>query len=177
MIGQLSNQLFYNNQLQHGSVYKPSDMLVQEWPPILLYNCNGVEKKCHSGSYVNQSEVNYIKRVVDYLINTKDIESNAIGIISLYTAQVKLLESVINDSNSSNKQSDKNKIMISTVDAFQGDEKAIIIVSTVRSLDLGFIINQQRINVCITRAKQHLVIVGKKTLLMVLYLFIVFIIA
>lgn len=171
VIGQLANQLFYNNQLQHGTIYKVSDMLVPEWPPILLYNCNGIEKKCQSGSYINQSEVNYVQRVVDYLIKTKHIESTAIGIISLYTSQVKMLESVINDNSNNNKRTDNNKIMISTVDAFQGDEKEIIIVSTVRSQDLGFIINQQRINVCITRAKQHLVIVGKKTLLTVFYMY------
>lgn len=51
-------------------------------------------------------------------------------------------------------------IQISTVDAFQGAEKDIIILSCVRSKQgLGFIDSPNRINVALTRAKHHLIVV------------------
>lgn len=42
----------------------------------------------------------------------------------------------------------------------QGAERDIMILSTVRSSKLGFIDSARRLNVAITRAKRHLIIVG-----------------
>lgn len=49
---------------------------------------------------------------------------------------------------------------ISTVDAFQGAERDIIIMSCVRTEGIGFIQEKRRLNVALTRAKKHLIIVG-----------------
>src|SRR6185503_20457371 len=52
---------------------------------------------------------------------------------------------------------------IDTVDAFEGREKDIIIVSLVRSnrrRDIGFLRLMQRINVALSRARTMLIIVG-----------------
>ena len=51
------------------------------------------------------------------------------------------------------------------MDAFQGEEKDIIVVGTVRTRSLGFIEDCRRLNVAITRAKRHLIVVGKESLL------------
>ncbi|KAI7828522.1 AAA domain-containing protein [Gamsiella multidivaricata] len=59
----------------------------------------------------------------------------------------------------------KGGVQISTVDAFQGSEKDVIIVSTVRTDSIGFIDNRQRVNVALTRSKRHLFIVGNSRLL------------
>ena len=54
---------------------------------------------------------------------------------------------------------------VSTVDAFQGGEKEIIIVSCCRTESLGFITSPNRMNVALTRARRHLILVGSgKTL-------------
>lgn len=54
------------------------------------------------------------------------------------------------------------KLEINSVDAFQGREKEIIILSLVRSnplAEIGFLEEKRRLNVAITRARSHLVVV------------------
>jgi superfamily I DNA and/or RNA helicase len=56
-------------------------------------------------------------------------------------------------------------IEVNTVDAFQGREKDLIIISTVRTHGLGFLQDYRRMNVAITRAKYFLLIVGNSSAL------------
>ena len=73
-----------------------------------------------------------------------------IGIISPYADQVKIIQ-------------ENTPIEVKTVDGFQGREKEIIIISTVRSNDngnIGFLSDLRRLNVAITRAKRKLIIIG-----------------
>jgi hypothetical protein len=51
-------------------------------------------------------------------------------------------------------------VQSSTVDAFQGAEKDVIVVSCSRTTKRGFIDSPNRLNVALTRAKHHLIIVG-----------------
>jgi len=63
-------------------------------------------------------------------------------------------------------------VEINTVDAFQGSEKDIMVFNCVRSNNikneigsLGFVTDERRVNVAITRARHFLVVVGNsKTL-------------
>ena len=60
--------------------------------------------------------------------------------------------------------SDRLSGSIGTIDGFQGQEKDIIILSTVRSgtnqTSIGFVQDQRRMNVALTRAKSSLFIFG-----------------
>lgn len=55
------------------------------------------------------------------------------------------------------------KIEVSTVDGFQGREKEVIIISMVRSnahAQIGFLSNEKRMNVAVTRAKRLCCLIG-----------------
>ena len=90
---------------------------------------------------------------------TKLIESNLdqryIGIISPYSAQVSLLKKFVH--------SKYPLVEISTVDGFQGREKEVIVLSLVRSNDrfeVGFLRDERRLNVAMTRPKRQLCVIG-----------------
>lgn len=89
-----------------------------------------------------------------------------IGIISPYKEQVHLLRRKISQIGNRLKLGTSSEetegIEINTVDAFQGREKDIIIISTVRTEGLGFLNDLRRMNVAITRAKHFMWIVGSK---------------
>uniref|UniRef100_A0A671WXZ2 RNA helicase n=1 Tax=Sparus aurata TaxID=8175 RepID=A0A671WXZ2_SPAAU len=70
---------------------------------------------------------------------------------------------------------DVSDLKVGTVEEFQGQERRVIMVSTVRSrpdyteldkeFNLGFIKNEKRFNVAVTRAKALLIVVGNPTML------------
>lgn len=136
-------------------------------------------------SRVNEKEVEVVKRVLQYLKNStgfeeyfnhwekiknedKRLQEQEIGIISFYGHQVKKLQDVRRYA-----QKDLNlPIRLKTVDKFQGMERNIIIVSTVRSnkiirggleeknSDIGFAKAPERLNVALSRARRLLIVVG-----------------
>lgn len=77
----------------------------------------------------------------------------SIGVISPYKAQVFELQEKVGDKYGT--QSNIS-VCVGTVDGFQGGEKDVIIISTVRSNwngSVGFLSNCQRANVALTRAR------------------------
>ena len=72
-----------------------------------------------------------------------------------------LLQYLCSPSPSCNSGGEGTQILVSTVDAFQGGERDVIILSSVRTKGVGFIDEPERVNVAITRAKRHLLFVGE----------------
>ena len=102
-----------------------------------------------SKSIVNEIEAEIAIRIADDYLND-GVDEADIGIISPYADQVKIIQ-------------ENTPIEVKTVDGFQGREKEIIIISTVRSNDngnIGFLSDLRRLNVAITRAKRKLIIIG-----------------
>lgn len=119
--------------------------------------------------FKNRGEVEAIKLVLkmlksadgykEYITEQKSDEDKEIGIITFYSGQKKAIRDAKLDSSF--------KYRISAVDKFQGMERNIVIVSTVRSnheKNIGFARESERINVAFSRAKRLLIVVGNKKL-------------
>ena len=149
-------------------------------------------------SYKNVGEIDAIKKVLDVLINKTSgfkeynehffkEEEKEIGVITFYMPQMQEIKRALypNLDKSEWRQFESNKtkneyevpFRINTVDKFQGMERNIIIVSTVRSdlpndphyswnrsfpFSLGFARETPRINVAFSRAKRLLIVIGNE---------------
>ncbi|CCF57379.1 hypothetical protein KAFR_0C03880 [Kazachstania africana CBS 2517] len=130
--------------------------------PLIWYDTQGddfLESTEEETSTIFQSKFNENEALIAMDHVKKLIESNipehAIGIISPYSAQVALLKKTISDKYPT--------IEISTVDGFQGREKEVIIFSLVRSnekFEVGFLKDERRLNVAMTRPKKQLCVIG-----------------
>jgi superfamily I DNA and/or RNA helicase len=87
-----------------------------------------------------------------------------IGIISPYAAQVRYISNEISaDSSLSGLD-----LEVNSIDGFQGQEKDVIYISLVRSNpagEIGFVKDERRLNVAMTRARKKLVIIGDSSTL------------
>jgi len=150
-----SNAQFYKNELiAHESVINHG-LTSDGFTPVEFIDTAGCgfeeESGSHGKSLINPEEATLVKKRLDELIQIFPNES--IGIISPYRGQVTLLQGEIDLTNTD----------INTIDAFQGQERDIIIVSLVRSNDegiIGFLKDYRRMNVAMTRARKRLIIIG-----------------
>ena len=155
------NEEFYDNNLKSDSSVDNiniNDILDsnQKEEALLFIDTSDVDfdGETHlkdSKSIVNKLEADICVQITQDYLND-GIEESDIGIISPYADQVKIIQ-------------DMTPVEVKTVDGFQGREKEIIIISTVRSNingNIGFLKDLRRLNVAITRAKRKLIIVGNK---------------
>ena len=160
-ISRVSNALFYDGQLQDGVAKEERAGLVA-LPPLAWFDVTtGREEQDTSNSYKNQAEGLFVVGLLRYLMD-HGVEASEIGVICLYKAQAQLVQLHVNGPHG---LSDSRGLQISTVDAFQGGEKKIIILSCVRTDRVGFIDNPKRVNVALTRGKHHLFIAGRSWVL------------
>ena len=155
------NEEFYNNHLKSDSSVDEitlDDLLGVDnnEEPFLFIDTSKVdgygEKHLKdSKSIVNELESKVAVSLANDYLNAGVCEED-IGIISPYADQVKIIQ-------------EQTPVEVKTVDGFQGREKEIIIISTVRSNNngnIGFLKDLRRLNVAITRAKRKLIIIGNK---------------
>lgn len=123
-------------------------------------------------SVQNLAEADVIADLVgDLLLRNPTLDARDIGIISPYFAQTRLLQDTFKHLAPDRlapllgfqRSLDVAQCEVNTVDAFQGREKAVVILSTVRSNSrgfIGFLTDQRRLNVALTRARDGLFVVG-----------------
>lgn len=181
----LSNQ---NNLKQHGLLIKEKNItLIDLDNHIYFINCNEYESKVDddSSSIVNHQEADVVCKLLK-LINEQyglmlkkgDLkyeknldERKSIGVICTYRDQAQQIKNKIKDEKFDNfSKKREEKLIINTVDDFQGDERDIIIVSMVRNpkgnrYNTEFIDQFERINVALSRARCMLIIVGSENFL------------
>nr|CAG4712081.1 unnamed protein product [Naegleria fowleri] len=108
-----------------------------------------------SKSKMNTFEVDLVEKYLRHLVEKCKISESLIGVITPYSAQVQALRAKISD--------EFPFVETSTVDGFQGREKEVIIICTVRSNkngDVGFLSEERRMNVAVTRARRQVCIIG-----------------
>ncbi len=129
--------------------------------PLAFINVNGNESGGVGGQSIsNSAEAVLIARLCLYLQTSCGIDvGRQMYIITFYSAQVALIQSELCKMG----LGEKLRSRVSTVDAFQGSESDIVILSFVRSNrsdTVGFVKNMQRLNVSITRSRFLLICVG-----------------
>lgn len=100
-------------------------------------------------SYVNNAEVKTIRRILE---NYQTLDMKRVAILSFYTGQMLALQQEL--------ETQFPDVSIRSVDSFQGNERDIIILSFVRTKNVGFLNCDNRLNVAMKRAKNLLIMVG-----------------
>ncbi|XP_048669707.1 protein ZGRF1 isoform X7 [Marmota marmota marmota] len=156
-ISAIANDLFYEGNLLNGISETERSPLLEWLPTLCFYNVKGLEQIERDNSFHNVAEAAFTLKLIQSLI-ASGIASPMIGVITLYKSQMYKLCHLLSavDFDHPNIKS----VQVSTVDAFQGAEKEIIILSCVRTRQVGFIDSEKRMNVALTRGKRHLLIVG-----------------
>lgn len=136
--------------------------------PYSFIDVDGVEFQDSGGSYANMEECDVVVDLVEIISAISgrgNLDEERLRIITFYQGQVNHLKRVLAKRGFSG-------IMVATVDSSQGCEADVIVVSFVRSSDkkgiyhaTGFLADDRRINVALTRARHQLVCVGNKRLL------------
>ncbi|GAA7170348.1 hypothetical protein HpBGD53_08140 [Helicobacter pylori] len=128
---------------------------------IRWINVEGEHQLEKTSSY-NKDQVQKIIELLEQInraLNQRKIRKT-IGIITPYNAQKRRLRSEVEKCGFKN----FDWLKIDAVDAFQGEEADIIIYSTVKTCgNLSFLLDSKRLNVAISRAKENLIFVGKKS--------------
>ncbi|KAI8927318.1 P-loop containing nucleoside triphosphate hydrolase protein [Entophlyctis helioformis] len=174
------NALFYRSELRPCADEMQANQYLT-WPelpndecPLMFYHVDGKdEREGNSPSWFNVPEIMMVCELVEKLRDSRGmfrpITGADVGIITPYNRQAEKLRKVLARKGFEN-------TTVGSVDAFQGQERKVIIISTVRSnpdnlafdtrFALGFVADPKRFNVAITRAKSLLLIVGNANILL-----------
>eukprot|EP00002_Diphylleia_rotans_P036813 TRINITY_DN8163_c0_g1_i5.p1 TRINITY_DN8163_c0_g1~~TRINITY_DN8163_c0_g1_i5.p1 ORF type:complete len:1189 (-),score=190.03 TRINITY_DN8163_c0_g1_i5:71-3637(-) len=170
-IAKVFSSIFYDSRVKNGprvenTIYRKAYHR-EDLPPFAFFDLSGQSFSIRGSgsSYINYSEISFIIKLIQFLlkVDTKMQAHKSIAIISYYNNQVDEIRSQL-----TLEAGNLSQIEVNSVDGFQGREKDIIILSCVRSApdhSIGFVADEKRINVSITRAKYACYIVGDMSLL------------
>ncbi|MCL7048360.1 hypothetical protein MKW94_000768 [Papaver nudicaule] len=154
-VGNLPDEVYYKDPLLR---------------PYVFYDITHGRESHRGGSvsYQNIHEAQFVLRLYEHLHRTlKSLGAKkvTVGIITPYKLQLKCLQREFEEVLNSEEGKD---LYINTVDAFQGQERDVIIMSCVRASThgVGFVADIRRMNVALTRAKRALWVMGNANALM-----------
>ena len=108
-------------------------------------------------SKMNMGEVDIAVAHITRLL-AAGVPAADIGVITPYSAQAAHISRGLAELGI-----EGGKVEVNTVDAFQGREKLVVVLSLVRNNDthdIGFLGERRRLNVAMTRARRHLLVIG-----------------
>ncbi|XP_067269748.1 putative helicase mov-10-B.1 [Pseudorasbora parva] len=182
------NELFYDGELLpcadeiSSNQYCNWEHLPKRGFPVIFHGVVGKDdRESNSPSFFNISEINIIVDYLKKLLLTQakkgiaKISPKEIGIIAPYRKQVEKIRKAIQIHKELKSCMSIEELKVGSVEEFQGQERKVIIVSTVRSskehftldetFNIGFLKNEKRFNVAVTRAKALLIMVGNPIIL------------
>ena len=106
-------------------------------------------------SRCNDQEADMITGFFSYLV-ANDVPSDKITVLTFYTGQQKTIYTKLRKHGSLV----GSALKVCTVDSYQGEENDIILLSLVRSAGVGFLEDQRRAMVAISRARRGLYVFG-----------------
>jgi ATP-dependent RNA/DNA helicase IGHMBP2 len=155
-----SNQKYYQNLLISNEAVA-NRLLRNDHQPLVYIDTAGCGfeevMNAEHRSFANHGEYFIIREHI--LANREKYLGVSIGIISPYAEQVRYIRSQISDDEDLRSMD----IEVNSIDGFQGQEKEVIFISLVRSNDqgeVGFLKDERRLNVALTRAQKKVVVIG-----------------
>lgn len=173
-IMQFSSDYFYDGKLTAAESVKYRGAL--DFDSALIWfdtsDSEWQEAEQHDGtSRYNVEEARFlVTQLEEYadMLTIRRLQDDGVdfAVISPYQAQIHLLRRLIKRSQKLRQL--RKHITVETVDAFQGQERDVVIISLVRANEsgqIGFLQDLRRMNVALTRARHKVMIIGdSKTL-------------
>ncbi|KAF2670238.1 P-loop containing nucleoside triphosphate hydrolase protein [Microthyrium microscopicum] len=142
----------------------------RKWPLLFVPNTSDEDCDKDGGGWFNNGEAHRAVAIAQHVLSSDLINEEDMCIMSPFAAQVRLLRKLCRDQNLWN-------VNIGPCEAFQGLESRFVILCTTRARERflerdievckGIIRQPQRLNVCLTRARHGLVVIGNPKILSV----------
>lgn len=165
----VNNKLFYHDELKcNNKTPQFWQDLLKVGHPLVFNAIKGKDRREYATpSWFNPNEaiacIGYVNRLY-----RAGLRPEQLGIITPYRRQIEKLNVLFESCK-------LQPCKIATMEEFQGDEREVIIISTVRTrekqlqfdkqFNLGFLFNEKRFNVAVSRAKWVVIVVGDPTIL------------
>jgi len=162
-----ASQVFYDNKLRAHHTVAEQLLFTGDLPVSFIDTAGcGFEEKIENTAISNPEEAQFLfQHLMQFCLQLvqhfKDKKYPSIAIISPYKAQVQLLKDLLIESQLPGDI--KNYITVNTIDSYQGQEREVVYISMTRSnpdSKIGFLSDNRRMNVAMTRAKKKLVVIG-----------------
>jgi very-short-patch-repair endonuclease len=164
---EFSNEAFYEGRLRVATSYDRLRRPNVEEPAVRWVDVQGKTVRPGSGGAVNETEA---RRVIDEIARlVGQGYRGSIGVVSPFRAQANRIRDLVQQHDGLSSKVAELDFLADTVHKFQGDERDVMIFSTVISAGvadgaLGFLrSNSNLFNVAITRARAALVVVGDRS--------------
>ena len=171
-LSKFPSNFFYEGALQNGVSAEDRKLPLDfPWPqpdkPMMFHVASGQEEIAGSGtSFLNRTEAANVEKIVTKFLKA-GVKPEQIGVVTPYEGQRSYLVQYLQYSGQLHAKIYQD-IEIASVDAFQGRQKDIIIISCVRSNEhqgIGFLADPRRLNVALTRGKYAVIVVGNPKVL------------
>ena len=136
--------------------------LLETTPPFCFFQVNGKEQQSHTGSSYNTEEAVALVTLLKIIRSRHQqgrgehplwCSPDKIRVITFYSAQVVIIRQML-------LREGLQGVLVATVDSSQGCEADVVVLSFVRTNNAGFLKDDRRLNVALTRARHKLFCLG-----------------